>query len=626
MSRRSSEAGLAPPESAAHDAAPRVMARTALACVVAFAALWLLWGIGHGLPFSYFSDEDHFVKRALAFGSGDLNPHWFHKPALYMYVLFAAYGALFAGGWIAGAWDSTTAFAAQFVNDPGAFFLVGRLITAAFAVATVWLVYACGRRHSGVPAGVLAALLLALSSGIVISGQYALADVPTMFFTTAAFYFLLRFTDTPRLPWLALAAAAAGLGTATKYYPIVMLFPLLLAALWGGRRAGGYDARRAGVLALAAIGAFWGAYFIGAPYNFLDPLGRHETFRWLDRLGEAVLGGARERPDDFIVRQTTLGRAAWKYVAALLRQDGLGPAIGLLALVGLGRAFVRRGIANWLILGFIASFAGLSILLFPGYPEARHQLTLYPLLALLAGSALQDLARRSASFRRAAPYLLAFLLLQPVVYLAGRAESVSLPDTRNEAKAWIEANLPAGAKMLADENGPPLRMCRERLLELVERARQADPRGQFTAHFGTFVDIQLASVEGRVCYDLHEIRVAWWRDSEPPGVHFVSTDYDRDMANPLKPVGVESLDYYERTGFEYAVVHSGAYRRFSAGKRDAAKRPAYHDLYAALFERAEPVAVFRGDGRIMNGPTVYVLRIGKPPGQRWSPVGFKAAG
>ena len=62
------------------------MSRWALAGILLLAAGIRLWGLFHDLPFSYFGDELHFMKRSMALGTGDLNPHWFHKPALFMYV------------------------------------------------------------------------------------------------------------------------------------------------------------------------------------------------------------------------------------------------------------------------------------------------------------------------------------------------------------------------------------------------------------------------------------------------------------------------------------------------------------------------------------------------------------
>ena len=66
--------------------------RLALLSVLLLAAALRLWGLLHDLPFSYFGDELHFMRRAMAIGTGDLNPHWFHKPAFLMYVLAFCYG------------------------------------------------------------------------------------------------------------------------------------------------------------------------------------------------------------------------------------------------------------------------------------------------------------------------------------------------------------------------------------------------------------------------------------------------------------------------------------------------------------------------------------------------------
>src|SRR6185295_16229594 len=71
---------------------------TALAAVLLIAAALRLWGLFHDLPFSYFGDELHFMKRAAALGTGDLNPHWFHKPAFLMYILAGVDGLYYLAG------------------------------------------------------------------------------------------------------------------------------------------------------------------------------------------------------------------------------------------------------------------------------------------------------------------------------------------------------------------------------------------------------------------------------------------------------------------------------------------------------------------------------------------------
>ena len=79
--------------------------------VLIFASILRFWGIWHGSPFSYYPDEQHFVNRAISFGSGDLNPHWFHKPAFLMYILFFDYGIFFLIGKITGMFSNVESFA-----------------------------------------------------------------------------------------------------------------------------------------------------------------------------------------------------------------------------------------------------------------------------------------------------------------------------------------------------------------------------------------------------------------------------------------------------------------------------------------------------------------------------------
>src|SRR3954452_6616191 len=105
-------------------------AAPALAAILLLATALRLWGLGHDLPFSFYGDELHLMKRAMAMGTGDLNPHWFHKTALLMSVLAAGYVVYFLSGALLGRFDSVQAFGAHFLNDPGTFLLIGRVLVA----------------------------------------------------------------------------------------------------------------------------------------------------------------------------------------------------------------------------------------------------------------------------------------------------------------------------------------------------------------------------------------------------------------------------------------------------------------------------------------------------------------
>ena len=115
--------------------------------ILLLGALLRLLGIWHGYPFSYYPDEAHFVKRALSFGSFDFNPHWFHKPAFFMYVLFFEYGIYFLFGKLAGLWNTVSDFATTYIVQPGPFYLIGRLTSAFFSLATIYLVFRIGEKQ-----------------------------------------------------------------------------------------------------------------------------------------------------------------------------------------------------------------------------------------------------------------------------------------------------------------------------------------------------------------------------------------------------------------------------------------------------------------------------------------------
>ena len=162
-----------------------------------------LWGLRHDLPFSYFGDELHFMRRPMAMGTGDLNPHWFHKPAFLMYVLAFFYGLYFAFGALFGRFESTAEFGAHFLFEPAPFLLIGRLVVTAFGVATVYLVYRIGRKVYGTPwAGIAGAAVAAVLAPMVYSAQTIKSDVPCGFLMTLSVYVYLGARETRgSAPW-----------------------------------------------------------------------------------------------------------------------------------------------------------------------------------------------------------------------------------------------------------------------------------------------------------------------------------------------------------------------------------------------------------------------------------------
>ena len=137
-----------------------------------------LLGINYGLPYVFNADEAVIVNHAMAFGTGDLNPHDFIYPSLYMYVMFFVYGLSYGAGRLTGVFASTDDFVRLFFTDLTLFYLPGRLIAAFSGVASVWFVYKLGRRAYNLPVGLVSAAILSFSVLHVSFSHYIRIHVP----------------------------------------------------------------------------------------------------------------------------------------------------------------------------------------------------------------------------------------------------------------------------------------------------------------------------------------------------------------------------------------------------------------------------------------------------------------
>ena len=571
-----------------------------------------LWGIQHDLPQSFYPDEAHLIKRALSFGSGDLNPHWFHKPAFFMYLLFFEYGVLYFAGWMLGSWGSVEDFAVSYVVNPGPFVLIGRLTTFVFSLGTIWFVWRIGEKYLGKHVGLVAALLLALTYGHISASRDVKADVPAAFFCVASAYFLVGYTETKRLRELALAGALAGVGAATKFYPVVMLAPICLTILAMAARDGPAVQWLTQVVGrgMMALTLFAGSFFALSPYSVLDPLGRQDTFSRVGIFTKSVADSADHEtepaPGEFIQRPTGYLAGAIQYLQVVVSRVGMGLVIGPICLAGLCMIGLDR---KSLALGvFPVLFALTSVFAYPGYAEPRHQVAIYPFLSI-AGAVLAVTILSKIKWHPWAVGVFCLLLLLPLWSVASHAAELSKQDTRNVAKTWIEENIPQDARLLLSENGPPILTSRATLEKRFQLAQEADRDGQFTAHYHTYVRYQLLAADRNPSYEIHEIRLPWWREEfHEEGEHVLNSEYDRDMGNPLLTVGVNSYDHYVDDGFDYAVVHSNHYAMLMYSEKLKDRFPAYRAFYKELEDKGELIQEFAPDSGT-RGPTVRIYRL-----------------
>jgi dolichyl-phosphate-mannose-protein mannosyltransferase len=414
--------------------------RAAPVAVLLLGALVLrLWGVRHGLPYSYNSDEDaHFVPGAIGLFGHGWNPHYFVNPPAFTYGLHVVFAVAFGGGDGAGH---------AYATDPGAVFTAGRVASAVLGTAAVAALYAAGARLWNRATGLLAGGVMAVAFLPVFYSHMALNDVPATLGVALALWgaALALDGDHARIgrgggrarrrapgnrawPWV-LAGAGAGLAAATKYTGGIALVAVLGAA-WAARRP------RGAVLAVLCAAV---AFVAADPYALLDlPALRHGLSLQQDYSSGAA--AAKLGID---------GRGGLAYYAWTLTW-GLGWVPALAAVAG-AVLLLARDRAGALVL----VPAPVLFLAYMGAQDryfGRWLLPIVPILALLAAHAAVTLVRQVPLHRRLAAFAVAavVLLAQGTWTSVASDRKLSRADSRNQARAWMVAHVPAGARIVVE--------------------------------------------------------------------------------------------------------------------------------------------------------------------------------
>jgi hypothetical protein len=443
------------------DRLTRVAVTGGLVVILAIGLALRVFGISYGLPAIYNPDEAAIMNRALAFATGDLNPHNFVYPTLYFYALFVWEALFFAAGRAAGLFESLAAFQREFFVDPSRLFLAGRAFSTLLGVATLAAVYRLAGQLFDRRVGLLAALLLAVAPVAVRDAHYVKHDVPVTLLVVLTLAVLAPLTKDPvrrQKPraWL-LAGALAGLAMSTHYYAVFVAVPVAVAALVSAPNPAESYGRRLRWLVLAGAAAAL-AFGAGSPFLVAEPA----TF----------LRDAEANRQIVIDRATADAGAFGSFgrYAALLSADAMGRVAPVLALAGalvLSAGRWRRG-------AFLLAFP-LPFLLFLAntFPASRYLNPLLPFMAVLAASAIGWIASWGAR-----GLALALVIAFAAAYDAG-TESLRhddffrQTDTRTLALEYVERAIPPGASVLVQPYSVPLRPSRAALVEAL------------TAHLGS---------------------------------------------------------------------------------------------------------------------------------------------
>jgi hypothetical protein len=406
--------------------------------------------------------------------TGDPNPHAFQKPSLYVYLLLALLSLHYRQGLASGLYaglDHMIVTTHLYTTIPG-FFLWGRMLTVVIATLTVIFAFMIGRRVWGSGAGLIAALFLAVSTFHMRHSQYVTTDITSGWLVLMTFGAAMAVAQAGRWRDYLAAGAFAGLAAATKYNAGVTALLVVAAHLaywWGQPAFGRHEPRTGRILRntsflrllprlFAAGAAALLGFGVGTPYAVLS---------WAE-FRRGILGQVEDYTA--ITHGDLVGAWNLRGYASFFWGEGLGAAGCILLIAGLALLLWRQRKPGLLWLSFVVPY--LLLHLAQSSHFMRNMIPVVVLSALPIGVACAALItwlarlideqtknreqRTENNDGRRTIQLLISILLLPALLLPTALETLrysarlSRGDTRAQALAWVDANVPPGVRVAAE--------------------------------------------------------------------------------------------------------------------------------------------------------------------------------
>ncbi|MCA9307997.1 MAG: glycosyltransferase family 39 protein [Patescibacteria group bacterium] len=247
-----------------------------LLAVLIFALALRIVGLTHGFPFIFHPDEPSVIRSALGIRF-DPNPDHFDWPHLHFYLNFLLYGIFvkFRGLLqLLGLQEIFEYIFPYMWRDPLVFYYISRLFNAVLGALTIVPLYLAGSTLFNKRVGLYTAIAFAVIPFHVWVSQYALIDVPMVFWVSWSLYFCARIYTAKQLKDYVLAGLFIGFAASTKYNGGLLALMVPFIHFLSYKHLHEFNLYKTfKSFVLSGLGAVLG-FFIGTPYAFID----YETF------------------------------------------------------------------------------------------------------------------------------------------------------------------------------------------------------------------------------------------------------------------------------------------------------------------------------------------------------------
>ncbi len=425
-----------------------------LILILAFAFLFRLTGVNHGLPQDFFGDELVHINAAfnlLEQRTLRANFDFAYVPPLLSYILAPIFGFCGVIGILIGKFQNILDYKNFVLLNWGYFLIFSRIIAAIFGTATIYFLFLLAKKLFNSKIALAASIFLTFDYLHFHESSHGQFWALATFFIVAGAYFIYQLYQSGEKKYYFWSALMIGLGFGAGYVPLI-LFPWFLAAHFLNTKADKKFQKKlldkkiivSTLLIVVLVGFF---IFVNPYYSFYRQFGRTIS-TILDFFGYKT-GFSIVNPT--LYQTNFLGNL--KEVITWLWYNNF-----LLFISGILGIFVllwqkKFDFKNCLIIGLpLVYLFGLAFAF--GSLRARYILPAIPFFVIISiyfFYYLADKIFRPAKYKNLIFILFVVLMISYSAYMSiFYAQKLLRPNTRIQAIDWIYQNIPTGSRIILD--------------------------------------------------------------------------------------------------------------------------------------------------------------------------------